>query len=160
MFLREIQKAMSFIISVIKNPIYIRDERRQCDVINWDESQGDYQLGLDFDYKDFEELQNFLDIKLPPAKQRKGESYIDYEERLKNEYINVAKEKGYEMLGRIWYWYESVSYLPSEINQLFDECVKLKDIAQNLNQSIAMDKLITACIEARKTNSGIFLGSD
>ncbi len=151
---------MSFIISVIKNPIYVWDERRKCDVINWDESAGDHHLGLDFDYKDFEELRNFLDIKLTQAKRREDEGYIEHEERLKDEYLKVAKEKGYEMLGRIWYWYESVSYLPSEIDQLLNECLKLKNNNQNSNQLIAMDKLITACNEAHKTNSGIFLGSD
>ncbi len=82
------------------------------------------------------------------------------EERLKNEYLNSAKEKGYKMLGRIWYWYESVCYLPSEIDQLLQECLKLKNNAQNLEQRVAMDKLIAACNEAHKTDSGIFLASD
>ena len=151
---------MSFIISVIKNPIYVWDERRECDVINWDESQGDRNLDLFFDGKDFDELQNFLEIKLPPAKQGEDESYANNEERLKNEYLKAAKEKGYEMLGRIWYWYESVAYLPTEINLLLDECFKLKNNAQNPEQIAAMDKLIFACHEAHKTSSGISLASD
>ena len=33
------------------------------------------------------------------AKQDEGENYVDYQERLKSEHINAAKEKGYEMLG-------------------------------------------------------------
>ncbi len=163
MFLRRnigSSEVMSFGISVIKNPIYIWDERRECDVINWDESQGDRHLNFNFDYQDFEELRNFLDIKLSRAKRREDESYIEHEERLKNQYLEVANEKGYEMLGRIWYWYESVSYLPSEIDQLLNECLKLKNNYQNPNLLTAIDKLITACNEAHKTNSGIFLGSD
>ena len=151
---------MSFGISIIKNPVYIWDQRRECNVIDWNESQGDYNLEFEFDYNDFSALQNFIDIKLSPAKQREGENYPEYEERLKNEYLDGAKDKGYEMLGRIWYWYESVCYLPSEINRLFQECVNVKNDNQNLKQVAAIEKLIFACKEAKKIKSGIFLGSD
>ncbi len=140
---------MSFVICIKKNPMG-----------EWNKSQGDRHLDFDFDGKDFNELHNFLNIRLPPAKQQNGENYVDFEERLKNEYLGATKEKGYEMLGRIWYWYQSVAYLPSEINQLLEECIKFKEKAQNRDQSVASDKLITACSEAMKTNSGIFLGSD
>ena len=147
---------MGFIISVVKNPVYVWDERRECNALNWNESQGDRNLSLVFDEKDFDELQNFLDIKLPSPKRSEDESYVEHEERLKSEYLKAAKEKGYEMLGRIWYWYESVAYLPTEINQLLDECFQLKNTAQNPEQMVAMDKLIFTCNEASKTSSGIF----
>ncbi len=142
----------------MKNPVYEWTEDNP--VSNWDESQGDRHLGIDFDGKDFDELQNFLNLKLPPAKQLESENWAEYEERLKNEHLKVAKEKGYEMLGRIWYWYENVSYLPAEINSLFQECLKLKSNAQNSDQIAAMEKLIIACNEACKISSGIFLASD
>ncbi len=76
---------MSFNISVLKNPVYVWDERRECNVINWDVSQGDRNLDLFFDEKDFDKLQNFLEIKLASTKQREGESYVEHKERLKNE---------------------------------------------------------------------------
>lgn len=140
---------MSFNICIKKNPLS-----------NWNESQGDRHLDLDFDGQDFKELQNFLDIKLHDAKEHEGESFDENEERLKNEYLKIAKEKGYEMLGRIWYWYENVSYLSTEINQLLKECLKFKEKAQNQRQLTAAEKLTTACQEAHKTNSGIYLASD
>ncbi|MGI8670039.1 MAG: hypothetical protein ACR2J3_09380 [Aridibacter sp.] len=142
----------------MKNPIHEWTEENPVD--NWDESQGDRHLDFDFDYDDFTVLHNYLNLQLPIAEQQKNEDYAEFEERLKNEHIEAAKERGYEMLGRIWYWYETVSYLPSEINQLFEECLKLKNNAQNTAQAKAMDKLITACNEANTTNSGIFLASD
>ena len=149
---------MSFGICIMKNPLDEWTENNPVD--SWDENQGDHRLGFDFDYNNFSALQNFLAIKLYDTKQRESESYIDREERLKNQYLKAAKEKGYEMLGRIWYWYESVSYFPPEINQLLEECLKLKSNAQNSEQVAAMEKLIIACNEANKINSGIFLGSD
>ena len=149
---------MSFNICIVKNPAWEWTEENP--VSHWDESQGDHHLNLDFDGNDFDELHNFLDINLPPTKQLDGESYDDHENRIKNEYLKVAKEKGYEMLGRIWYWYENVSYFPSEINQLLEECLRFKEKAQNSAQVTASDKLITACNEAMKISSGIFLASD
>lgn len=149
---------MSFGISIMKNPAWEWTEDNPVD--NWDESQGDHHLDFEFDGIDFDELRSFLDIKLPPTKQLDDESYVDHENRIKNEYLQAAKEKGYEMLGRIWYWYESVSYFPSEINQLLEECLRFKEKAQNSAQLTASNKLITACNEALKTSSGIFLASD
>lgn len=149
---------MSFNICIKKNPAWEWTEENP--VSNWDETQGDHHLGLDFDGNDFNELHNFLGIKLPPTKRLDGESYDDHENRIKNEYLNAAKEKDYEMLGRIWYWYENVSYFPSEINQLLEECLRFKEKAQNSAQLAASEKLITACNEALKISSGIFLASD
>ncbi len=149
---------MSFNISIMKNPAWEWTEENPVD--NWDESQGDHHLDFDFDGTDFNELRNFLDIKLPPTKRLEGESYVDHENRIKNEYLKAAKEKGSEMLGRIWYWYESVSYFPSEINQLFEECLRFKEKAQNSAQLVASDKLVKVCNEALKSSSGIFLASD
>ena len=149
---------MSFNICIKKNPIY--EWTVENPKSNWDASQGDRHLNFDFDGQDFTELQNFLDIRLQETKQREDESYEEHEEKLKNEYLKIATEKGYEMLGRIWYWYESVSYLPSEINHLLEECLKFKEHSQNQNQLTAANKLITASNEALKSSSGIFLASD
>ena len=140
---------MSFNICIMKNPMG-----------EWDSSHGDRHLDFHFDGKDYIELSNLRGIKLAPMEKLKGESSFDYDERTKKRFLETAKEKGCEMLGRIWFWYDDASYLPSEINKLLEECLKLKEKAQNPDQLIAMDKLITACEEALKTDSGIFLGSD
>lgn len=149
---------MSFGISIMKNPAWEWTEDNPVD--NWDESRGDHPLGFEFDGIDFDELHNFLDIKLLTTKRTDGESCVDYENRMKIEYSIIAREKGYEMLGRIWYWYENVSYFPSEINQLLEECLRFKENARNSAQLVASDKLITACNKALQISSGIFLASD
>jgi hypothetical protein len=151
---------MSFSISVIKEPIYLWNERRQCNVINWDESAGSHHLNFDFDYQDFDELQNFLDLKLPPAKQSESESYAKYSERLKNEHLAGAKDKGYEMLGRFWYEFEDVVYYPAEINKLQKECLKAKGESQNPQLITAVNKISEACDDALKNDSGLYFGSD
>ncbi|HEX9959317.1 MAG TPA: hypothetical protein VGB00_00125 [Pyrinomonadaceae bacterium] len=142
----------------MKNPI--AEWTEESPKSNWDAGQGDRRLDFDFDEKDFTGLQNFLDIKLHETKQREDESYEEHEQRLKNQYLKLAAEKGYELLGRIWYWYESVGYLPSEINRLHKECLKFKEHSRNENQLTAAGKLISASNEALKASSGIFLASD
>ncbi len=126
----------------------------------WDAAQGDRVLDFEFNGIDFDELRNLIGIKLSPIEKIEGESYINRQERLKQMYFEAAKKRGYKMLGRIWYFYDDAIYLSSEINQLLEECLKLKDKARNSGQSAAVDKLIIACNEALKTESGIFLGSD
>ena len=151
---------MSFGICIVKNPVLIFDERRQCEVINWDESQGDRVLNFDFDAGDFEELQKFLDIKLLPAKQRQSESYSAYDERIKNEYLEAAKEKSFEMLGRFGDWYNCVTYFSSEIAFLKEECLRVKNNSKSQNLTKAVNKILAACDEAVKTNSGLEFASD
>lgn len=151
---------MSFNICVVKTPVRIFDERRQCEVILWNESAGDRVLDFNFEGDDFNALQNFLDIKFSEVEQREGESYSDYDERLRLEYLEAAKEKGFPMLGRFWYWYDCATYFPSEIPLLRAEGLRLKDISQNSVLTKAMDKILTACDEAAKTNSGLEFASD
>ncbi|MDQ3802002.1 MAG: hypothetical protein M3384_21465 [Acidobacteriota bacterium] len=151
---------MGLTICIVKNPVYVRDERRERDAMQWNPAQGDRVPDFFLDGKDFDALQNFLDIKLSSTERRDGESYAEHEERLKNMYLEAAGEKGFEMPGRIWDWYQDAAYFPSEINQLLAGCQKIKESAQNPDRSEAMDKLINACREALKTGSGIYLGSN
>lgn len=140
---------MCFNISIKKNPEGI-----------WDLSQGDHRLNFNFGGKDFDELNNLLNVKLAPTKKSDSEDYVDYNERLKRRYIKVATEKGYKMLGRFSDCYENVIFLSSETEELLEECLKLKEKTKNSDAIIALDKLIKTCNEALKTNSGIFFGSD
>lgn len=149
---------MSFNICIMKNPFseWTEDNR----VSNWDENEGDHHLDFEFDGKDFQALQNFLGIKLNSTEQDDSEDYDNYLDKVKDNYYELAKEKNYEMLGRIWDWFHNVSFFPSEITQLLEECLRFNDKAQNPDQVVASDKLIKACHEAIKHKSGIFLGSD
>lgn len=151
---------MGLTICIVKNPVYVWDERRQCNTMEWNPEQGDRSLDFFLSGKDFDAVQDFLDIKLSSTGKREGESLEEHEERLKNMWLEAAKEKGFEMLGRIWDWYDDAIYFPSDINQLLAECQKIKENAQNPDQSEAMDKLINACREAFKTESGIYLACD
>ncbi len=136
-------------ISIMKNPNG-----------EWDEAQGDHNLDFIIDGKDFTEIQKVVDVLSSQTKQLEDESFDDYEERLKISYFKAASEKGYEMLGRIWYWYDDAIYLFSDVSQLHEECSRAKDEPRNLDAIIALDKILVACDEALKTKSGIFLGCD
>ena len=147
---------MSFVVCIMKNPVYEWTEENP--VSNWDESQGDHHLDFDFNGKDFNALQTFLDIKLSPAE--KGADFGDNLEQAKNAYISAAKKKGYEMLGRFWFYWDNVVFLPSEIARLRRECFKVKVKSQDADLMTAIDKILTACDDALETGSGIFFGCD
>ena len=151
---------MGLTICIVKNPVNVWDERRQCHTMEWNPGQGDRTLDFFLNGKDFDALENFLDIKLTGADYLEGEDFSENHERLKRMHLAAAKEKGFEMLGRIWDWYDDAIYFPSEINQLLAECQKIKENAQNPDLSEAVDKLINACREAFKTESGIHLACD
>ena len=151
---------MGFSISIIKNPIFVWDKRRECRVVNWDENSGDHNLNFDLDYEDFYELQNFLDVHLTRTKQAKNESFLEHHEQLKTEYLKIAKEKGFEMLGRFWYEFDDAVYLSNEVIKLRNECLRIKSISQNPDLTLAVDKILSACDDALKTNSGLFFGCD
>lgn len=65
----------------------------------------------------------------------------------------------YPMLGRIWDLYIYVSYKPEEINQLRAECLK---VWANSNEKAlsGLAKLIEACDEALKIDSGLLFAPD
>lgn len=151
---------MSFSISVVKNPIMIWDERRQCDVFEWNESAGDRNLDFVLDHAEFTALNRFLEIKLLFVEQREGETYAEQDERIKREYSSAAAEKGFEMLGRFWYEYADAVFFAPEIKQLRDECVKAKTLSAEPALIAAADKIVIAVDEALKTESGIVFGSD
>ena len=142
----------------MKNPVYQWTEENP--VSNWDESQGDHHLAFDFNSRDFSALQTFLDIKLSPTEKPEGENYGDNMEHAKKAYLDAAKKKGYEMLGRFWFFYDDVAFLPLEIGRLRRECFKVKIKSQDADLMTAVDKILTACGDAMKTGSGIFFGCD
>ncbi|HEX8250870.1 MAG TPA: hypothetical protein VF599_22035 [Pyrinomonadaceae bacterium] len=140
---------MAFTVCIKKNPTG-----------KWDENQNDRHMDFSFDDRDYLELRSLLNVEAPPVPEIKGEPLHEWDERIKNNYIAAAKKKGYEMLGRFWDWYDSAVYQPQEVNQLLDECLKLKQETWNRVQLTALDKLIATCREAIKTESGILFGSD
>ena len=69
--------------------------------------------------------------------------------------------KDYPMLGRIWDTYVDVTYLPSEVGQLLNECLALQPAAaSNQTAREGLSKLIQACNEALSNGAGLELSSD
>ena len=84
-------------------------------------------------------------------------AFLDRQERLFQEDLTG---KGYPMLGRIWYILSDAFFAPSEIDQLLRECTELQQKADSKNALSALEKLILACGEALKVNSGVLLSCD
>ena len=126
----------------------------------WNSEEGDRHTDLAIDGYEFEEIQKFVDVSLPQTEQPEDEKWIDYHQRLKDEYLKAASEKDYEMLGRIWDWYDDAIYYPSELNQLREECLRVKEKSQNPSLTIAVNKILAACDDAMTTNSGLLFGCD
>jgi hypothetical protein len=66
----------------------------------------------------------------------------------------------YPMLGRIYDLYIDISYKREEIKILREECLKVQNIAINPQAMEGISKLIFACDEALKLNSGLFFASN
>lgn len=151
---------MSFSVSILKNPVFVWNDKLKCEVPSWNKDQGDRNLDFIFNGKDFDALQTFLNVQLSSADPCKDENFGDYQDREKNEYLKAAKEKGYGMLGRFWFFYDDAIYFPSEVIQLQEECLKIKNKSKNFDLIKAIDKILLACKEALNTKSGIYFGCD
>jgi hypothetical protein len=128
----------------------------------WDEKQGDHPTNFTIGASEWEALFFDLDaLGLPGWEtQVDGEDSCQYHERQKILFQQNAKNKGYEMLGRIWDTYQDAEYLPSEVSQLLEECTRLKQGTSNSKALSALENLISACHEALKISSGLRLLSD
>jgi hypothetical protein len=126
----------------------------------WDESKGDHHTDLGIKPKEWEEL-FFKVLQAPPhQKYIDGEDIYEYDKRQERLFKKDLKDKGYEMLGRIWDIYQDAEYLPSEVNQLLEECLEAQKRTNNEYALSALEKLISACREALKIGSGLCLLSD
>ena len=84
-------------------------------------------------------------------------AFLDSRESLFQEDLT---NKGYEMLGRIWYVFRDTFFTPSEVKKLLEECMEIRQKTENKKALSALEKLIYACHEALKAKSGIFLACD
>jgi hypothetical protein len=134
-------------IAVTKSPF-----AKPSDKANFDTGR---QIYLD----EWDELfRNVLEV--PEVKRHVDEDYNNYAERQKTLFQENLANKGYEMLGRIWFIYSNVFYTPSEINKLLTACKEIKQKTKNALALSALESLIFACNEALKVKSGIWLVSD
>jgi hypothetical protein len=148
---------MSFNICVVKNPILVFDERRQCEVMLLNERAGDRVLDFNFEYDDFEALQNFLYINLSPVEQREDEDCANFSRRRENNFLESAKGKGFPMLGRFWDWYNCATYFSSEISTLKMECLKIKNGAPSEHLLKAVNKILAGATKPQNQTAGLNL---
>lgn len=127
---------------------------------NWDSKQGDHFTGMQIKPDEWEDLfQNVL--QSPQIRFNVGnETFNTYYERQRTVFQSDLENKGFEMLGRIWDIYQDAYYMPSEINKLLEECLKIQQVSQSAKAMSALKKIICACRKALDTKSGIFFASD
>ena len=89
-----------------------------------------------------------------------GESDEDFLSRRERLFQEDLIGKGYEMLGRIWYIFRDAFYAPSEVRKLLEECLDVQLKAESNEALSALEKLIYACNEALRVNSGVLLICD
>lgn len=126
----------------------------------WDESKGDHHTDLGIEPDEWEQL--FFNVLQAPQDviYFDGEDMSEYYKRRERLFQENLKNKGYEMLGRIWYIYRDASYLPSEINKLLEECLEVQKKTNNVPALSALKKLIIGCNKALEIGSGLRLLSD
>ncbi|MBA2734380.1 MAG: hypothetical protein H0U54_16070 [Acidobacteria bacterium] len=127
--------------------------------------QGRSYTDLEIEGQEWEEL-IFKVLQAPEFQEYvEGENsnvYYKRQEKLLKEYLTG---KGYPMIGSLWcsfiWWNDrDVNYLPSEVHQLLAECLKIQKNTENVYALSALEKLIAACNEALKINSGLCLLTD
>jgi hypothetical protein len=89
-----------------------------------------------------------------------GEDIEQYESRYRLQIQECASSYDYPMIARIWDIYEEFSYSNDETQRLLGACQKLRSTTDYPGALWARDKLILACHEALKQDSGLFLASD
>lgn len=99
-------------------------------------------------------------LNVPELKVNEYESSADFLQRREKSFHEYLTNKGYEMLGRIWYIFRDSFYKPSEIDILLKECIDVQQKTQNTLALMALENLIYACNEAIRVKSGIWLISD
>lgn len=126
----------------------------------WETNKGDHHTDLEIDPEEWEEL--FFNVLDAPRawKHIDGQLVCESFERQERLFKEDLRDKGYEMLRRIWHIYRDAEYLPSEVNQLLAECLEVQQKTQNVHALSALEKLILASREALELKSGLCLLSD
>jgi hypothetical protein len=99
-------------------------------------------------------------LGVPEIERHIDESREDFLKKRKRLFEQIIMERGYEMLGRIWYVFRDAFYAPSEVNKLLSECLEIQHETTNKMALSALESLIFACKQALKVDSGIWLISD
>jgi hypothetical protein len=88
-----------------------------------------------------------------------GDNLNERHEKFRLKFQQAIPE--HPMLARIWDTYIDITYEPEEIGELRDECLKTQAIAASHPVALkGLSKLISACDEALRLESGLLLSSD
>lgn len=120
-------------------------------------SKTDRHLGWDLSYDGWESL-FFKSLNCPHTKYIQGEDIKLFEERCEKNFQDAIPN--YPLLGRISNYYKDVWYDKTEIDNLLEECRKLQTFVIDFSSLKGLDEIIRACMEAQKSNLGLFLGAD
>lgn len=135
-------------VAVMRNPVG-----------DWDTKQGDRHLNIDIEPDEWEAL--FFDaLDASWADRIEGEDGWAYLERQRKLFGQALSAKGYEMLGRIWEIYQDAAYLPSEVGKLREESLSVQKMTDDAAALEALRKILFACDEAQRIDSGIRMLSD
>jgi hypothetical protein len=124
----------------------------------WDPNKGDHHTDLEIEEDEWCEL--FYKVLGVPERWKEVDGQLEPVEFSEAQFKEILTGKGYPMLGRIWFMYRDANYLPSEVSKLLEECLKIQKKTENVSALSALGKLIAACYEAIKINSGLCLLSD
>lgn len=130
------------------------------DAENYRVDEQNFSTHREFEIDEWEDLfQNVLHAPIE-LERLAGEDRTAFLDRRKRLFQEDLTNKGYEMLGRVWYVFRDTFFTPPEVKKLLKECMELRQKTENKNALSALEKLIAACHEALKAQSGIFLACD
>lgn len=118
----------------------------------------DFYVGFDLHWGDWEAL--FWDALNASRRDEyvQGTDIGEFHERNRRQFQESIS--GYPLLGRIFDMYEDATYKAEEVNQLRNECLKVRDGTDHAGAIRALNKLILACRKASQGSLGLLLLSD
>lgn len=125
----------------------------------YDVTKGDRPLNVALEVSEWIAL-FFRVLHCPEPRIEKADTSSFHERSERYKLIFQQAIPDYPLLGRVWDVYQDVEYKPQEIEQLRQECLKIKAIADNNIALKGLGKIIFACDEALKKGMGLFLASD
>ena len=115
-------------------------------------------VGFDFHWVDWESL--FWGALNAARREEyvQGEDISEFEVRNRRRFQQSLF--AYPLLGRVFDMYEDADYQAEEIDQLREECLRVRRGTQHAPAIRALDKLILACNKASDRGIGLSLSSD
>jgi hypothetical protein len=122
-------------------------------------AETDQNLSFWIEIEEWEKLY-LTDLKIPEPERREAEDGDNYLKRWERSFKKLMAKKGYPLLGHIWHYNRDIFYPADEIGELVRECSKLLPTIESELGRSALNKLMCACEEALKVESGIWLVAD